>query len=216
MLKVFHNIDRSSELNNFFEVHLNIDINFWESIKQSLRAKNIGNKLIQTWFDPTELITVEKTDHGNRFKLGVPTELHKYWITENFFDRICSEISAQHKNPFQLEFVVTGKKQNDQKQLQFDYDSTSAPLIRQPQVNPAPSQSFSLNRDYTFSSFVVGRTNEFAHASSFNIAQNPGAEGYNPLFICGPTGMGKTHLLNAVGNHIRSAYPDLRICYLSA
>jgi chromosomal replication initiator protein len=73
-----------------------------------------------------------------------------------------------------------------------------------------------LNSDYTFSTFVVGRNNEFAHAASFSIAENPGKENYNPLFICGPTGMGKTHLLNAVGNHIRSYFPHLRILYVSA
>ena len=73
-----------------------------------------------------------------------------------------------------------------------------------------------LNTDYTFSTFVVGRNNEFAHAASFSIAENPGKENYNPLFICGPTGMGKTHLLNAVGNHIRVNFPHLRILYVSA
>ena len=73
-----------------------------------------------------------------------------------------------------------------------------------------------LNTDYTFSTFVVGRNNEFAHAASHSIAENPGKESYNPLFICGPTGMGKTHLLNAVGNHIRVNFPHLRILYISA
>src|SRR6185437_10530539 len=74
----------------------------------------------------------------------------------------------------------------------------------------------SLNPEYTFSTFVVGRNNEFAHAVSYSIAKNPGAENYNPLFIYGPTGMGKTHLLNAVGNHLKEHFPNLTICYCSA
>jgi chromosomal replication initiator protein len=73
-----------------------------------------------------------------------------------------------------------------------------------------------LNAELLFSTFVVGRNNEFAHAACYNIAENPGAENYNPLFICGPTGMGKTHLLNAVGNHMLLKNPQLRVCYVSA
>ena len=79
----------------------------WESVKGSLKAKNSSNKLIQTWFDPTELLSVETTEKGSKFRLGVPSDLHKYWLSENFFDRLCSEISAQHKNPFHIEFVIT-------------------------------------------------------------------------------------------------------------
>ncbi len=95
----------------------------------------------------------------------------------------------------------------------------------QTSVSPQNQQSYPqstgvhkdvLNPDYTFSTFVVGRNTEFAHAASFNVAQNPGADGYNPLFICGPVGMGKTHLLNAVGNQIRQSFPHLRINYISA
>ena len=63
---------------------------------------------------------------------------------------------------------------------------------------------------------MVGRNSEFAHAASYNVAQNPAAEGYNPMFICGPPGMGKTHLLHAVGNQIRVSFPQLRITYISA
>ena len=79
-----------------------------------------------------------------------------------------------------------------------------------------PNSGDLLNPDYTFSTFVVGRNTEFAHAASFNVAQNPGAEGYNPLFICGPVGMGKTHLIHAVGNQIKISFPNLKITYVSA
>ncbi|HND84610.1 MAG TPA: DnaA/Hda family protein, partial [Pseudobdellovibrionaceae bacterium] len=74
----------------------------------------------------------------------------------------------------------------------------------------------SLNRDLVFSTFVVGKNSEFAHAASFNVARNPGAGDYNPLYIYGPVGMGKTHLLHAAGNHIREHLPHLRVTYISA
>lgn len=200
---------------------------FWGLVKNNLTSKNSGNKLLQTWFEPTDLLDVESlSGNAQRFKLGVPTELHKYWISENLFDRICSEISCLIQNPFEVELIVTGKSlpldpdsPTALHQAMSTNDSVSPPSDLKPvssrQNNTAKRSEF-LNSEYSFSTFVVGRNNEFAHATSFRIAQRPGSEGYNPLFICGPTGMGKTHLLHAVGNHIRENLPHLKIYYVSA
>lgn len=196
---------------------------FWKVVKTNLKSKNSENKLLQTWFEPTELISFEDSNHGRRFQLGVPTELHKYWISENLFDRLCSEISSVYALPFQVELIVTGQQARPEPESPAALEEamnlrTSEPARTQPMHGQTsePARRDILSPDYTFNTFVVGRYNEFAHAACFNIAQNPGTEGYNPLFICGPTGMGKTHLLNAVGNHIRQKHPHLRICYLSA
>ena len=192
---------------------------FWNVVKSNLKSKNSENKLLQTWFEPTELIGFEDSALGRRFHLGVPTELHKYWISENLFDRLCSEISSVYTQPFQVELVVTGQ----QGRVEPESPAALEEAMNQRSVAepPKPITAESGRRDilspeYTFHTFVVGRYNEFAHAACFRIAENPGTEGYNPLFICGPTGMGKTHLLNAVGNHIRQKHPHQRICYLSA
>lgn len=192
---------------------------FWNVVKTNLKSKNSENKLLQTWFEPTELIGFEDSSHGRRFHLGVPTELHKYWISENLFDRLCAEISSVYTQPFQVDFVVTGQQGRVEPEspsaLEEAMNQRSLPEAPKPVAADAGRRDF-LSPEYTFHTFVVGRYNEFAHAACFRIAENPGTEGYNPLFICGPTGMGKTHLLNAVGNHIRSKHPHLRICYLSA
>lgn len=188
---------------------------FWLQIKNSLKNKNQNNKPLQMWFEPTSLVAVDDRPSGRCFTLGVPTELHKFWISQNLLDRICSEISALYQNPFQIELVVTG-------QGGMITSEPEAMVLDKPKAadSAAATGSFGhrdmLNADYTFSTFVVGRNNEFAHAASFSISENPGKENYNPLFICGPTGMGKTHLLNAVGNHIRLNFPHLRILYVSA
>ncbi len=219
---------------NFFQCIGDLNVQekkeqFWGLVKSNLTEKNSGNKLLQTWFEPTDLLDIENVSgKPQRFKLGVPTELHKYWISENLFDRICSEISCLIQNPFEVELVVTGKP------LAVDPESPTAlhqamstnesvqdaapePQVQQSvYVKPQSKQSDFLNSEYTFSTFVVGRNNEFAHATSYRIAQRPGSEGYNPLFICGPTGMGKTHLLHAVGNHIKENLPHLKISYISA
>lgn len=197
----------------------------WSVVKNNLISKNTGNRLLQTWFLPTDLVSIENNNSTKRFRLGVPTELHKYWISENLFDRICSEISSVCKHPFEVELVVTGKT------IVADLESPGAlhhvmsSSDRHEEIAPVPltmtpvpirKPGDFLNAEYSFSSFVVGRNNEFAHATSFRIAQRPGSEGYNPLFICGPTGMGKTHLLHAVGNYIRENNPESRILYISA
>ncbi len=191
---------------------------FWTQVKNSLKLKNQNNKPLQMWFDPTNLVDIDDRQSGRCFILGVPTELHKFWITQNLLDRICSEISALYNSPFQIELIVTG--QGTQPSLDLGA-SIQEPVITQEVSTGVVASSFGnqrdmLNTDYTFSTFVVGRNNEFAHAASFSIAESPGKESYNPLFICGPTGMGKTHLLNAVGNHIRMGFPHLRILYVSA
>ncbi|MGE3680500.1 MAG: chromosomal replication initiator protein DnaA [Bdellovibrionales bacterium] len=202
---------------------LSLHHEFWLQIKNSLKSKNQNNKPLQMWFEPTNLVGVEDRQSGRCFMLGVPTELHKFWISHNLLERICSEISALYQNPFQIELHVTGQGSTlpDTSPLPLETANQQATSILESTESGVSSGSPGshrdmLNADYTFSTFVVGRNNEFAHAASFSIAENPGKENYNPLFICGPTGMGKTHLLNAVGNHIRINFPHLRILYVSA
>ena len=194
----------------------------WLQVKDTLKAKNQTNKPLQMWFEPTDLLNVEDRENGRRFTLGVPTELHKFWIAQNLLDRICAEVSSRYKLPFQIEIAVTGQGNEVQVPETSSLVSDKPLAAKVPSVDGGVSGGAfgsnrdMLNADYTFSSFVVGKNNEFAHAASFSIAESPGKENYNPLFICGPTGMGKTHLLNAVGNHIRQTFPHLRILYVSA
>lgn len=198
---------------------------FWATVKSNLKAKNQNNQPLQNWFEPTQLISLEdRASGGACFRLGVPTELHRYWISQNLLDRICSEISELYANAFQVELVVTNKESHDPTQATipgFDDDGEGLMPLNQSNFAPKPvlppqTPRDGMNPDYTFSTFVVGRNNEFAHAACFSVAQNPGGKQNNPLFIYGPSGMGKTHLLNAVGNHIREAIPGVRITYVSA
>lgn len=172
------------------------------------------------WFEPTNLVEIEPRQSGTCFKLGVPTELHKYWISQNLLDRICSEISVLYAQAFQVEVVVTGQGGNPAHEVsKLDSEPESPSPVEPAPVPPFQSNTYQrdgINFDYSFSTFVVGRNNEFAHAACFSVAENPGGKVNNPLFICGPTGMGKTHLLNAVGNHMRQKFPDTRINYVSA
>lgn len=221
--------------------------NLWDSVKKTLQQRHAGNEYVETWFKPTELVDIqESSEDGTCFNLGVPTELHKYWISEHFLKEIKSSIEELFHAPFsvainvnQLEVPKTPQKdpfeQSNSPQKSFSFDAPKAqstsfmrpdppdaiPAMKPRNFSPAQprqnsSSSDSLNQDYTFSNFVVGRNNEFAHAACHNIAENPQSSDYNPLFICGPTGMGKTHLINAVANHILERDPSKIITYVSA
>jgi chromosomal replication initiator protein len=197
---------------------MEINSTFWDQIKSQMKSRNDNNKPFSTWLDPIEYLDAKSNEGRMRFVLGVPNALHQYWVVQNLQDKIYTEISDTYQNPFEVEFVVTGHKSpappENPAALHEAMGGQQAP------TTPAPAQrnAFSdpLNPELTFSTFVVGKNSEFAHAACFNISQNPGSDDYNPLFIYGPVGMGKTHLLHASGNHIKEHFPHCKIIYISA
>ena len=121
-----------------------------------------------------------------------------------------------------LELVADGEKIG----LKFKYDETAKPAIIMPQ-NQMARQSYSnatstfistmpLNEEYTFEEFVRGPSNSWALAAAQGVVSNPGKSGYNPLFIHGGTGLGKTHLMQAIGNELKRRNANMAICYLTA
>lgn len=198
----------------------------WTQVKSNLTTRNDKNKLFQTWLGPVQLLKTEEIQGVMMLYLGVPSKMHHYWISNNL-EGIVSEIANVFKKPFNIQLVI-----QDSMSQNFLLDSQNLLLEPQPvaenpvapldhsaplrQTNPAskPKSEDVLNPDYTFQTFVVGKNNEFAHAATYNIAQNPGSS-YNPLFICGPVGMGKTHLLIAAGNHIKEKFPHMKVVYVS-
>jgi chromosomal replication initiator protein len=205
---------------------MGIDSFFWEDIKKRIKTRNKDNKSIETWLDPVSYVETVGTANLPRIILGVPSALHQYFVVENLLDKIYAEVADLLKKDFEVDLVVTGMKALEPSNLSDAFSTaeklappstmTQAPSAQQVSMSSPPPKVDLLNADYSFSTFVVGRNTEFAHAASYNVAQNPGAEGYNPLFICGPVGMGKTHLLHAVGNQIRTTHPYLKIMYVSA
>ncbi len=194
--------------------------NIWNQIKARLKEKNPDNPLVSTWLDPIKLIGSEEQDGVRRFTLSVPTDFHKNWIVTNFLDTICSEFASLYDGGFQVDVAVNEITEPGSASYSSLESAVETPKALTYSTSPTAISTNSarrdyLNQEYTFSTFVVGRMNEFAHAACYRVAENPGG-GYNPLFICGPTGMGKTHLLNAVGNYIQTNYPHLQIRYVSA
>ena len=158
----------------------------------------MNNKYLETWLDPIEYLSTGGSAERPRIVLGVPNALHQYYVTQNLQEQIYTEISDTYKSQFEVEFVITGNKPplNPENPLALDeaiHANEQAhlrphglPSQPPPVSNHQKSTSDFLNSELTFSTFVVGKNSEFAHAASFNVARNPGADDYNPLYIYGP------------------------------
>lgn len=197
---------------------MELDSLFWNQIKTTIKTKNGANKLLENWLDPIELIKSEKTADSIKITFGVPSQFFFFYVNEHLKDKITHELREQSNIPVEVDFVVTGKTASDYNTSLQDVMQNTEQVFQPPvQAVPAgPRPVENMNEEFTFSTFVVGKNSEFAHAATYNVACNPGTNDYNPLLIYGPSGMGKTHLLNAAGNQIRQNFPHLRITYISA
>ena len=188
-----------------------------------MKEKYGSNRLFETYLDPIDLIGFEKTETTLVLTLGVPNRFFLYYVNENLKSQIISELATTYSENIEVNFVITEKSTSDYNTSLQDVMQNADQLFQaaaqpyRPQINiDGQLANENMNSHLTFSTFVVGKNSEFAHAATYNVAENPGVQDYNPLFIYGPSGMGKTHLLNAAGNHIREKFPHLRITYISA
>ena len=193
----------------------------WNQIKNELALKNSNNPTFHALLESLNPIDESRGSTGTHIHFTVPTKYHKNWIKDHLIGQIESEISRVYTPSFQLELKVEEPKDRvkvSSKQLRFDqigfYTDHHTKRVG-PSKDKYPKKE-PLRSDFTFNTFVVGPNNEFAHAASFQVSENPGDIRNNPLFIFGPTGLGKTHLLNAIGNHIKTKQPHLRLTYVSA
>jgi chromosomal replication initiator protein len=150
--------------------------------------------------------------NGNgEFKIGVANQFVADWINSHFRDDIEEAFVEVLGRKYDLAFVVCG--QNDAAdQVALDFDKAAAQASR---GNGTP-QAHNLNSRYTFETLVVGDFNQFACAAAMAVAEGPGLTRYNPLLIYGGTGLGKTHIAQAIGNHILDSFPDKRVMYATS
>ncbi len=181
----------------------------WERVRLTLKDTT-NQRLFATWLEDASLDAIEETAVGKILKIGVPGPFYKDWISSNLMPDLERAFSSQVPQPFKIELVVNQKK-TDAPSTTTSIDDFEVPANSV--ETAAPKRDF-LNSEYTFGTFVVGQGNQFAHAACHSVSEKPGND-VNPLFICGPSGTGKTHLLNAVGNAVREKRPHMRICYIS-
>ncbi len=177
----------------------------WPKVIDALKQR-VGQQNFDIWIKPIHFISRE----GETVELEVPNRFFKEWISEHYALHIKDVVSLFTQMPCQLQFRIRNDKIDGK-------DPIPQPLSsHEPQGLHSIQAIF--NPKYTFDHFVVGASNQFAHAACLAVADVP-AKNYNPLFIYGGVGLGKTHLLHAIGNHIvqHRILPDVRkLCYISS
>jgi len=149
--------------------------------------------------------------NGNgEFKLSVPNQFVADWINGHFRETIDEAFQEVLGRKYELVFVV-GQQLDAEDQVALEFEAQAAALC-----SVGASYQHNLNRRYSFDTLVVGDFNQFACAAARAVAEAPGMTRYNPLFIYGGTGLGKTHIVQAIGNHILYQYPNKRIMYATS
>jgi chromosomal replication initiator protein len=177
----------------------------WSKVIDSLKER-VGQQNFDIWIKPIHFVSMD----GDTLELEVPNRFFKDWINEHYSPHIKEVLSLLTQKQCHLQFRIGSEKMNERETL-----SSLTQNLEMPSV---PSSQPIFNPKYTFDHFVVGASNQFANAACLAVANLP-AKNYNPLFIYGGVGLGKTHLLHAIGNHIlqHRILPEVKkICYISS
>ena len=190
----------------------------WKNTLSSLEEA-ISEEVFVSLIDPIELERIE----GQVAHFRVPNRFHGDWVINNLGDAIADaladaaeQLGRELHRPLKLSYEVDDRLMDrleaGPREVERVSEPAPAPVVeRAAELVPPPR----LNPKYTFENFIVGPSNQLAHAAAMGVASAPGRN-LNPLVICGDTGLGKTHLTNAIGSAIREANPNARITYLSA
>ncbi|MDP8905326.1 MAG: chromosomal replication initiator protein DnaA [Chloroflexota bacterium] len=163
----------------------------------------------ETWLKETALVAVD----DNRFRVAVPNGFAKDWLETRYRSLISQTLARVVGYSVTVDFEV---QEGLAAQAQSDSASAPAQVRLEPgRVGGAEGSSASLNPRYTFRTFIVGSANRLAHAASLSVAERPG-HAYNPLFLYGGVGLGKTHLMHAIGNQVLSRFPRKRVVYATS
>ncbi|WDL99453.1 chromosomal replication initiator protein DnaA [Alicyclobacillus sp. ALC3] len=201
----------------------------WGKVLETIRER-MNPRTFETWFGGTRVVDFTETDQI--LTVFVPTSFTKNWIAENYRETISHLCASYTGEPYRVRFISPGDKEDrtDEESPLPDTGHIPDMTVRHTGVldtivtpfsaidateavdTEFPAQSF--NPRYTFTNFVIGASNRFAHAACLAVAEAP-AKSYNPLFIYGGVGLGKTHLMHAISHLILERSPRLNVMYLS-
>ncbi|MDG2122581.1 MAG: chromosomal replication initiator protein DnaA, partial [Verrucomicrobiales bacterium] len=206
----------------------------WDRVCDYVR-KHVSKDTFQRWFSATELL---EHAEGGRFLVSVPNQIYQFWIESNYLPTLKLAAAAVTGEEVEFGFVTKRVKWRDPGEDEVAVNSVAAELGRSGAAVakvvadgagvPWPGEGAKssersiarrmeaggLNDRYAFSSFVVGASNQFAHAASVQVGKCP-AKTYNPLFIYGGVGLGKTHLMQAIGREITRTKPGMSVLYVT-
>jgi len=203
-----------------------VENNLWENVLRTIKTKLQGESF-ETWFHP---IRFEGIDNARRLiRLRAPNQVVRDWVKVNYSNLMDQSFGELSLGGYSVDWVLPGESFSPVVQ-EIRSQETNGPA-NQTTNNPdsasastagaaaAPAKQFAfdpgLNSKYTFDNFVVGSCNQFAHAASQAVAESPGKT-YNPLYLYGGVGLGKTHLMHACGQAIKERNPHLKLSYLSS
>jgi len=193
--------------------------NCWKGCLDIVRGR-VNSQSFKTWFEP---ITAVRLD-GNDIRLQVPSQFFSEWLEEHYFSLMKEALAQVTGRDIAIHYLV---KAEDREEFPLIDETPDRPEgtadqpatrheITAPPGSSAPPISPSLNRRYTFENYIKGESNQFASAAALAVANNPGGTSFNPLVIYGGVGLGKTHLVHAIGNRLLNADPSKRVLYTSS
>jgi chromosomal replication initiator protein len=210
------------------------ETDIWGDILHALTGR-LNQQTLETWFRPIRFEGVDNSAHVIR--LRAPNQVVKDWVVSNYSKLLEESLNALRLSGYSVGWAVekeassvlvdwNSKAGTDTLSRSLDKQSRSMPTTEQAGSGFNPSENSSLSSNlsqlepsliskYTYESFVVGSCNQFAHAASMAVAEAPGRT-YNPLYLYGGVGLGKTHLMHACGHAIKARNHHLKLCYISS
>lgn len=180
----------------------------WQAILGNLEV-SLSKANFNTWFKNTGII-----EKGSDFiVVGVPSNFIKDWISSKFNASLLKVLKTVSPEIKEIKYQVGGFKAQEPTQEALISNNSQKTVVAYKTAQNSGNNS--LNPTYTFDTFIIGKNNELAHAASIAVAENPGGQ-YNPLFIYGGVGLGKTHLMHAVGHQLLEGNPRLKILYVTS
>jgi chromosomal replication initiator protein len=187
--------------------------NIWDEVLGRIEAK-VNRHSYYTWFKPTSFVA----DLGATIHVRVPNPLFRDWLTKHYSTVINESLGELNRGTAGLSFLTEGEEPPAAATADVtDEVVEDEPLVVEA-IDALPSPitgSGGLNPRYTFDTFIVGPSNQFAHAASRAVAEAP-SRSYNPLFIYGGVGLGKTHLMHAIGRYVLQHNPGFKLTYISS
>ncbi len=186
-----------------------MDEELWRKFLSSIE-ETIGTAKFSTWFEPLKCLGIQ----GQCLRVQVPNRFTREWLSEHYLPLMVQTARQLMGPEAAIRFEVGGKEPNA-----VDSAEPPAAALRTPTPTassaPPPVEDSSFNPRLTFENFVVGPGNQLAHAACLAVAERP-AEAYNPLFLYGGVGLGKTHLLHSIAHYVHNTRPNLRVAYVSS
>ncbi len=174
----------------------------WEKAINIIKGE-LTEVSFNTWIKSINPISLE----NNSFKLAVPNDFTKGILESRYKDLIVNALKLLTSKKYNIDFIVTTEEKIEENEKNHNNEKSN--------IVVNDEMSTMLNPKYTFDSFVIGNSNRFAHAASLAVAEAP-AKAYNPLFIYGGVGLGKTHLMHAIGHYILHNNPKSQVVYVSS